>query len=65
MNEALECVYYILNGFLEFFFGSYIFTGVSLGMIFISAFVFTVLLKFLVAIPKVRVGGSPPRDKED
>lgn len=56
MNEALECVYYIYEKFLEFMFGAYLFDGVSIGMILLTSFIFIVLLRFLVAIPRINVG---------
>lgn len=65
MNDSLTCLYYILDKFLSWIFGSYFFSGVSIGMIFVGAFVFSVLLKFVIAIPKVHVGGSPRREEEE
>lgn len=65
MNDALTCLYYILDKFLSWIFGSYFFSGVSIGMIFVGAFVFSVLLKFVIAIPKVNVGGRPRHEDDE
>lgn len=59
MNDALELIYYMLSKFLDTMFSLYFFDGVSLGMIFVSGFIFTVMLKYLIAIPRIRVGGRP------
>lgn len=64
MNDAFQMIYYILEKFLDFVFGAYIFRGVSIGMLFVVAFVFSVLLTFVIAIPKVRVGGAPVREEK-
>lgn len=58
MYDALELIYKVYDGFLSWVFGSYLFSGVSFGMLFVSAFVFIVLLRFLVAIPRIHVGGG-------
>lgn len=59
MNDALDLIYYMLSKFLDTLFGLYLFNGVSLGMIFVSGFIFTVMLRYLIAIPRIRVGGRP------
>lgn len=64
MNDALELIYYTLSKFYDFVFGSYIFEGVSLGMIWVVSFIFTVLLYNLLAVPKIRVGGRSSYKKD-
>lgn len=70
MTEALSLVYYFLNKFLDFMFGAYFFDGVSIGMLLVVAFIFAVLLQFLLAIPRIRVpnysrfGGNKNESKE-
>lgn len=59
MSDALDLIYYMLQKFLDTVFSLYLFNGVSLGMIFVSGFIFTVMLRYLIAIPRVRVGGRP------
>lgn len=54
LNEIINAIFYIFAKLLNFLFGAYIFEGVSLGMIFVVSFVFTIMLKFLLAVPKVR-----------
>ena len=58
MNEALEIFYYTLGKFWQFIFGAYIFEGVSIGMIFVVCTIFTILMSYAIAIPKIRVGGA-------
>lgn len=65
MNDALELIYYTLSKFYDFIFGAYIFEGVSIGMFWIVCFIFTVLLSFLLAVPKIRVGGRSGYRKEN
>lgn len=55
MNDALTLIYYFLNEFLNFMFGSYFFNGVSIGMLLVVGFIFTVLLQFLLAVPRIHV----------
>ena len=56
MSEALEFMYQVYSKTMSFLFGSYLFTGVSIGMLFVCAGIFGIMLRFLVAIPRVRVG---------
>lgn len=53
MYTALELFYYNLSKFVEFSFNSYIFPGVSLGMLGVCSSIMIVLLTYTVAIPKV------------
>lgn len=55
MNDALNIFYYTMNKFWEFVFGAYVFDGVSIGMLFVVYTIFVVLLRFLLAIPKIDV----------
>ena len=70
MNDALNLIYYFLDRFLNFMFGSYFFEGVSIGMLLVVGFIFTVLLQFLLAVPRVhipnysRFGGNRNGSKE-
>lgn len=61
MENVLDVLFYIYEKFLEFMFNSYIVEGVSLGMLSIAAFVFIVLLRFVVAIPRIPIGDSEMR----
>lgn len=56
MNEALQLIYYVLDKFLEFIFGAYIFSNISLGMIMLVSFIFVIMLRYLMAVPKIKVG---------
>ena len=60
MNEALEVFYYILNKSFDFLFGAYLFEGVSIGMLGIVGFIFTILLHYLLAVPKLHVADYRP-----
>ena len=56
MSEAVEFIYQVYSKTMSFLFSSYLFTGVSIGMLFVCAGIFGIMLRFLVAIPRVRVG---------
>lgn len=64
MSEALGYFYDIYTAFISFIFGSNaeFIPGVSIGWFFVSCFVFTVLLKNIINLPKrslsIKVGGS-------
>ena len=58
MNDSLNLLYYIMNKFLDFMFDSYIFDGVSLGMLFIVMSIFTILLKYMLSIPNISIPHS-------
>lgn len=62
MNEALEIFYYTLGKFWQFIFGAYIFEGVSIGMIFVVCTIFTILMYYAMAVPKIKVGGTPKHE---
>lgn len=64
MNDALELIYYIYEKTLQFLFSSYMFNGVSIGMVLLTSFIFIVLLRFLVAIPRINVNVKPDRKGE-
>lgn len=55
MQQALESVYYIFDKFIEFVFSVYLFNGVSIGMLLVGATIFTILLRYLLAVPKINV----------
>lgn len=56
MNEALQLIYYTLSRFLDFMFNAYIFEGISIGMILVVSYVFVVMLRYLLAVPRINVG---------
>lgn len=58
MNEALQLIYHFFNTFITWVFGLYFFPGVSLGMFFFVLFIFTVLLHYLLSVPRVRIKGG-------
>lgn len=60
MNEALEVFYYILDKTYDFLFGAYLFDGVSIGMIGIVGYIFTILLHYLLATPHIKVADYRP-----
>lgn len=62
MNEALQLIYYTLNKFITWIFSSYLFSGVSLGMVLLVCFIFVIMLRYLLAVPKIRVGFSRNRE---
>lgn len=57
VNDLIGALFYIFGKLLNFMFSSYILPGVSLGMICVVSFMFTIMLRFLVAIP-VMGGGK-------
>lgn len=65
MNEALELIYYVLDKFINFIFGAYFFNGISLGMVMLVAFIFVIMLRYLMAVPKIRVGYRSERGVKD
>lgn len=56
MNDALTLIYQIYQSFVNWIFSVEMFENVTLGNFFIAIFVFAVLLNFLVAIPRLKVG---------
>ena len=56
MNDALSLIYSIYQSFISWIFSVEMFDNVTLGNFFIAVFVFAVLLNFLVAIPRLKVG---------
>lgn len=64
MNEALELLYYMFKKACDFIFGAYIFEGVSIGMLFVVAFVFTILLSNLLKSPVLGKGVRDVSGKE-
>lgn len=65
MDQALELIFTIFSKFMNWIFSAYIFSGVSLGMLLVVIWIFVVMLHFLVAIPRVRVGARKVRDEND
>lgn len=53
MDTALNILKYIISKFFNFMFTSYIFDGVSLGMIFIVCFVFGIMISTLLNTPSL------------
>lgn len=53
MNDALELLYYIFGKGASFAFNSYLFPGVSIGMLLIGAFDFTLMLQNMLKVPNV------------
>lgn len=52
MQQVIDMIFYMLNKFWEFIFGAYVVEGVSLGMLFICMLIFSMLIRYVVAIPK-------------
>lgn len=52
MQQVIDMIFYMLNKFWEFIFGAYVVEGVSLGMLFICMMIFSMLIRYVVAIPK-------------
>lgn len=52
MNDALTLIRYIISKFFNFMFSSYIFQGVSLGMILVVVFIFGILISNLLNTPQ-------------
>lgn len=63
MQQALDSVYYIFDKFIDLIFSVYIFNGVSIGMLLVGATIFTILLRYLLAVPNISV--PVVRKKED
>lgn len=51
MNEALNYIYYIFNSLIALLFNLYIFDNVSIGMIVIVIFIFSILIRSILNIP--------------
>ena len=65
MNDALTLLFSIFTGFLNTIFSMYLFNGVSLGMVFVVIFMFTIIFTYLLAVPNIRiVGGRSKSDKK-
>lgn len=52
MTQVIDMIFYMLEKFWSFIFGAYIIDGVSLGMLFICSLIFSMLIRYVVAIPK-------------
>lgn len=65
MNEALNYLYYIYNKFLNLVFNQMqIASGVTVGWIMISIFVFGIMIRSILNLPRgvsLRKGGSDAR----
>lgn len=61
MNDALNLFYYMVEKTYNFLFGAYYFQGVSIGMLGVVAFIFTVLLHYLLAVPHIKVATASRR----
>lgn len=62
MNDAIQLFFQMMNKFVSTLFNDVeIIDGVTLGWFFVSVFVFTVMLQFLLAIPRVRVAAGRGR----
>ena len=56
MNDAIQLFFQMMNKFVSTLFNDVeLIQGVTLGWFFVSVFVFTVMLQFLLAIPRIRV----------
>lgn len=58
MQEALGYIYEIFTQFNTWVFSCYLFNGVSLGWLIVSAFIFMVLIKTFISLPR-----SAPRSR--
>lgn len=58
MNEALSLIQYLIQVFFKTIFECYLFPGVSLGMLFIVLAVFSILIRYVVAIPKYHLSNE-------
>ena len=62
MYDAINIFFAILNKFVDTLFNYVdLIPGVTLGWFFVSLFVFTVMLQFLLAIPRIRVSAGRSR----
>lgn len=57
MQEALDNIIYIFSSFISLLFNFYIFENVSIGMVFIVVFIFSLLIGSILNIPN-RLGIS-------
>lgn len=51
MIDALNYIYYFFNSIISLLFNLYIFDNVSIGMIVIVVFIFTILIRSILNIP--------------
>lgn len=59
MAQALQILHFTLKQFMVFIFDNMmLFEGVSFGMLLITISLFVVLLRYALAIPKIRIGGG-------
>lgn len=52
MNDALTLIWHFFNSFLSTVFSLYMFDGVSLGMFFVVCMVFSILMHYVIAVPR-------------
>lgn len=66
MNEAFELLFQIYSRFIDFVFEkAVLINGASLGWIFVSIFVFAVLIRSLMAVPSRSQGHTFRGDKDE
>lgn len=66
MNEAFELLFQIYSRFIDFVFEkAVLINGASLGWIFVSIFVFAVLIRSLMAVPSKSQGHTIRGDKDE
>ena len=52
MQEIIDMIFYMLEKFWTLIFGLYIVEGVSVGMLFICCLIFSMIIRYVIAIPK-------------
>lgn len=65
MNDAIESFYYIMNKYILFIFNNEYVEGVSIGGFAISVLIFSILFNYLLAVPKMGVGGKPKYENRE
>lgn len=65
MSTALQLIYYIASKLMDFMFNSYFFADISLGMLFIVCAIFVIMLRYLLAVPKIKVGFRSIKENTD
>ena len=62
MDSGFQLFYYFISKAIDTLFNDVeIIKGVTLGWFFVSVFVFTVMIQFLLAIPRIRVSSGRSR----
>lgn len=65
VNDALNFVFALLNYFVNFVFNAEVIPGVvTLGWLFVCTTIFTILLRYAVAIPRVAINSMKNNSRE-